>query len=147
MVIRSNASRRNWNALSSGYRNRLERAGISRRDYERGVSVSAARGHAATPERPSRASPERHPEYFSRRQALINSIVADKRSIYGSKENFNAKRSREAIANHPKTGKPRGIKELEKIAKKAAAMANSSYEEDDYYGEGDDYDDDWLYYH
>jgi hypothetical protein len=59
------AKTRNWEGLSGSYRARLERSGISRADYESGASVSAARGHGATPERPSRATknPERYPEY------------------------------------------------------------------------------------
>lgn len=144
MVIRPSSNGRNWNALSSGYRERLERHGIGRRDYERGASVQSARGHATTPERPSQASPERHPEYFSRRQELINSIAADKRTLFGSKESFNAKRSREAVE---KFAKSHSLKELAEKAAKIAAMVDGSYDEEDYYDEGDDYDDDWLYYH
>jgi hypothetical protein len=65
---------RNWEALSAGQRSRYERharrEGISpdeiRRYYESGGSMSAARGHAQTPERPERAQaqPERHREYL-----------------------------------------------------------------------------------
>jgi len=47
--------KRDWDALSPAYRARLVRGGIDRRGYESGRSLSAARGHAATPERPGRA--------------------------------------------------------------------------------------------
>ena len=63
------AKSRNWEALSPAYRSRLERGGISRSAYEAGASVSAARGHAATPERPERAArnPERYAGYVERK--------------------------------------------------------------------------------
>src|SRR5271155_210446 len=44
------ASRKGWQQLSPGYRNRLTKAGITKRQYESGASLSRARGHAATPE-------------------------------------------------------------------------------------------------
>ncbi len=75
MVAKKKASRkpatriRNWDALSANYRRRLGRAGISQRDYEAGVNLSAARGHARTPERPQVAvrNPARYPEYVRKR--------------------------------------------------------------------------------
>lgn len=48
-------ARRDWETLSVAYRSRLERAGVSQRLYESGVSLSGARGHTSTPERPARA--------------------------------------------------------------------------------------------
>jgi hypothetical protein len=36
-----------WNDLDPDYRRRLERQGISRRDYESGVSLAGARGHGS----------------------------------------------------------------------------------------------------
>jgi hypothetical protein len=59
------AKTRNWEGLSGSYRSRLERSGVTRADYESGASVTAARGHAKTPERPERAAKnaERYPEY------------------------------------------------------------------------------------
>lgn len=56
------AQGRNWEALSATYRGRLERGGVTRSAYESGVSLSGARGHAATPERPSRAV--KHPAKY-----------------------------------------------------------------------------------
>jgi hypothetical protein len=43
-------ARRGWDTLSQGYRDRLQRSGISREGYERGESLSRARGHKETPE-------------------------------------------------------------------------------------------------
>lgn len=146
MVIRPSASGRNWNALSDSYRQRLERAGVDRRDYERGASLAGARGHAETPERPSQASPERYVDYFNRREKLINSIQAMKRELYGSKDSFNAKRSREAVDKNPKTGKSRTLKELKRAERKIAEMIDGE-EPEEFYDEPEDFDDDFLFYH
>lgn len=143
-------SGRNWNALSTSYQQRLERAGVSRREYEQGVSVQSARGHANTPERPSAARPERHGEYLERqayRERLIDRIQAGKREYFAGKDNFNDKNSRKAIDRNTETGRKRSVKELERAERKLNAMLDGSYDEEDYLDEGDDYDDDWLYYH
>lgn len=60
---------RNWRDLSPSYRQRLLSNGISKQDYEKGISLSAARGHGKTPERPERASrsPERFQDYLGKR--------------------------------------------------------------------------------
>lgn len=44
-------ARKGWGQLSSAYRERLERGGISRSSYESGASLARARGHGSTPER------------------------------------------------------------------------------------------------
>ncbi len=41
------ARRHDWSDLNREYRRRLERAGISRRDYESGVPLQSARGHGS----------------------------------------------------------------------------------------------------
>jgi hypothetical protein len=63
------ARQRNWESLSPSYRERLSRNGISKAAYEAGSPVTAARGHAKTPERPERAQrdPGRYPEYIQKR--------------------------------------------------------------------------------
>ncbi len=58
------SARRQWAELSTAYRRRLERAGISSSSYESGASLQGARGHAATPERPARA--ERNATVYAR---------------------------------------------------------------------------------
>lgn len=102
MVGRIRSTGRNWNALSEGYRTRLERNGISRQDYERGVSVTAARGHAQTPERPQQAARDetRFSDYLSRRAAIADRVEAFKRERWGDSPNYNPERSRRAILNH-----------------------------------------------
>ncbi|MFF0625677.1 hypothetical protein [Streptomyces sp. NPDC004296] len=57
------ASRREWSALSDGYRARLERKGIDRAAYESGASLKSARGHRETPEHPRDAA--RRPADFT----------------------------------------------------------------------------------
>jgi hypothetical protein len=49
---------------------RYERAGIGREQYESGVSLAKARGHAKTPEHPTDAvrNPERYRDYLGGRQ-------------------------------------------------------------------------------
>jgi hypothetical protein len=63
------ARRGSWESLSPSYRERLSRNGISKAAYESGAPVTAARGHAKTPERPERArkNPQRYPEYIQKR--------------------------------------------------------------------------------
>lgn len=70
---------RNWDALKPSYRRRLIRKGVTREDYESGVTLSAARGHGQTPERPERAyrneqSRERYREYLGRRQRVYDHV-------------------------------------------------------------------------
>jgi hypothetical protein len=58
-----------WDALSSAYRKRLERSGITRERYLSGDPLTGARGHAKTPEHPERAyrKPGKYPEYVQKR--------------------------------------------------------------------------------
>lgn len=65
------AKPRKWQTLSPAYRQRLERGGITRAAYESGAPVTAARGHAKTPERPARAlkNPGKYPEYTTKNAA------------------------------------------------------------------------------
>lgn len=62
------AKRKGWAQLSSAYRSRLGKAGISERSYNQGVSLAGARGHASTPERPSQATknPDKYPKYLEK---------------------------------------------------------------------------------
>lgn len=62
--------RRAWADLSPGYRKRLERGGISERDYIRGRNLSAARGHYATPEhglKSASKNPGKYGDYIRKR--------------------------------------------------------------------------------
>jgi len=84
-------ARKGWSSLTPGYRARLERNGISESDYESGVSISSARGHARTPERPSQArdNPKQFPLYQQERTTLTNSIVAKKQHWFSTAPKWN----------------------------------------------------------
>lgn len=131
-----------WGELSGTYRGRLERGGISQREYESGRSLAAARGHARTPERPERAmtSPGRYKDYLDRRTSLERDVIAKKRELFESSPRFNAKRSARAIHEGPKTGKP---------AKMAAMQRFMDADFDELYDEivADDNEWDFLFYH
>lgn len=64
--------RKGWDDLSESYRKRLERAGINKKAYTNGSSLSDARGHRNTPERPERAfkgtKTSRYGEYRQRQR-------------------------------------------------------------------------------
>ena len=65
------ARARSWVSLSPSYRERLTRNGINRETYESGVSLSAARGHASTPEhglRSAQKNPQKYAAYIAKRQ-------------------------------------------------------------------------------
>lgn len=78
-------AQRNWENLSPAYQHRLERSGITRSDYESGVSLASARGHGATPEHPHAGKgQERYREYHERRNRLERHMVELKRQKFGS---------------------------------------------------------------
>jgi hypothetical protein len=64
------ARRKAWESLTPKYRARLSRGGVTKTSYQRGDSLSKARGHANTPEHPREAArkPERYREYLRKRQ-------------------------------------------------------------------------------
>jgi hypothetical protein len=107
---------RNWNALSPAYRQRLERAGITRQQYESGVSLEKARGHEQTPERPERASDkEKYERYRNQRNALIKDIEDFKIGRFGRTPGWNKQQSLKVIKSDPETGRNRGINDLRAI--------------------------------
>lgn len=88
---------RDWDALSDNYRERLERGGIDREAYDRGDSLSSARGHGFD------------------REGIIDRIQEHKIDMYGGKESFNPERSRKAIDKDTETGEKRSKEDLKKI--------------------------------
>jgi len=66
------SGRKGWQSLSPGYRSRLERKGITKAQYESGVNLSAARGHAKTPEhglKSAFSNPKKYENYLQTRLA------------------------------------------------------------------------------
>lgn len=63
-------SRKGWQQLSPGYRNRLTKAGITKSQYESGASLAKARGHSETPEhglREAVRNPRKYRKYINKR--------------------------------------------------------------------------------
>jgi hypothetical protein len=125
--------RKGWDSLSPSYRGRLERSGITQFGYESGQSIKKARGHSATPERPSQAvkKPGEFTAYTSRRQKLIDSIVKAKEQAWGNRPKWNAASARKnaetvIVAGTPGKRRPRTIAELvaaDRYARGIAAQA------------------------
>jgi len=66
---------KSWDNLSADYRDRLSRKGITKAGYESGSqSVTAARGHANTPEHPKEAlkNKEKYDKYLKKKQSEHN---------------------------------------------------------------------------
>jgi hypothetical protein len=116
------AGRRNWDGLSEGYRKRLKNAGVTRRQYESGVSLSKARGHEKTPERPERANrnPGKYQAYEAKKNRIIKEIQDFKRAKWGHRPRYNEDRSKMAVKKDPGNGKLRGVRELNVISAMAA---------------------------
>lgn len=78
-------ARRNWVDLSDRYQARLLRGGIDQRAYERGESLSAARGHAQTPEHPLSAGevvPQRYERWFNERFNSPIKMLTDQGEVW-----------------------------------------------------------------
>jgi hypothetical protein len=116
---------RNWSGLSDNYRKRLEKAGVTRQEYESGAKLEKARGHGQTPEHPERLkTPEegkedKYKRYREKIKRIIREIQDFKRDKWGPPYQgvgpFNEKRSEMAVRKDPETGKARGVKDLNVI--------------------------------
>jgi hypothetical protein len=96
------AGRKGWDTLSSAYRQRLERAGVSRSEYEAGQSIQKARGHSKTPERPTQnITASQFPQYFNSRSKLIRDVEAKKTRIFGASPRWDYLRSHKAMEKRP----------------------------------------------
>lgn len=93
-------ARKGWDQLKADYRNRLERNGVTRADYERGASLKAGRGHERTPERPSLSNPQKFPEYHRERQRLVNAVNHKKQQIFGSSPKWNPNKAKANIIKY-----------------------------------------------
>jgi hypothetical protein len=118
---------------------------MTRTEYERGASLKAARGHAATPERPSRAyqpqNREKYSGYLERRATLERKVAVKKQEIWGATENFNARRSQQNIHEMPTSGDPAKMANMARFIE----LGEDLFDEPDF-----DWDDDqweFLYYH
>lgn len=96
-----------WDNLSSAYRARLSRAGITKRDYESNspelrARRRAARGHATTPERPERAqrNPAKYATYLATRDQLQQQVIARKARLFGDRIRYNSGRSKTNVSKY-----------------------------------------------
>jgi len=109
-------ARKGWSQLSDDYRDRLERKGITREQYNSGESLERARGHEKTPEHPERAesNPEKYRDYLEKANGIVNDIQRLKRDIFQAGGGFNNSRSRAAIRKTV-DGRVRTIADLRRI--------------------------------
>ena len=94
-------ARKGWDALSPAYRARIEKAGLTRADYEAGTSLTRARGHANTPERPSSYDPAKYQKYNQERKRLIGLVEQRKQQVFGDRVRWDKGRSDRAIREKP----------------------------------------------
>ena len=72
--------RKGWDALSPGYRARLEKSGITKTYYDRGLSLQSARGHRQTPEhgiKQARKQPTRYRKYLRKHEPTGGRVSAE----------------------------------------------------------------------
>lgn len=138
--------RRVWSALSTSYRARLQRKGVTQAQYESGVSLKAARGHAQTPESPAEYA--RHPDRFKRyrenRKGLVQRIQEKKDLLFGDRHKYDEKRSRRYVKEGDKENEI-----LPPTMKQLRFLDSLTLEEFDDWQYEHREDDDWgfLWYH
>jgi hypothetical protein len=95
------SKRKGWSELSEAYRKRLERGGVNKSAYERGDSITKARGHSSTPERPADAytirGRARFKSYLERVGGLRKKIIDRKVRMFSDRFKWNEERAREYI--------------------------------------------------
>jgi len=93
------ARRRVWGSLSSDYRTRLLRKGITQEAYESGASLKAARGHADTPEHPEDAArqPSKYQKYRQNAIRLQQQVYERKQRLWDTRFKYNDARARENV--------------------------------------------------
>lgn len=95
-------ARKGWTALKADTRERYERNGISRSDYERGESLKKARGHEYTPERPTQKNISRdYPSYYRERRQLIQAAANQRYGAWQNEPKFNLKDAAKHLENRP----------------------------------------------
>lgn len=143
--------KRDWSALSSNYQSRLLGKGITKQAYESGVSLSAARGHAHTPEHPEDAikNPSKYAKYRANLKKLQQQVIARKDAVWGNRIKYNTRRAKENVLRPvpPNFGKP-GARSLKKMLA-ASDQEWESYVVQAAHETGEAIEDDWgaLLYH
>lgn len=95
------SKRSRWEDLSAGYRERLERHGITPEAHARGETIKSARGHEHTPEKPQYANRQEYPRYTAERDRLIRDFIQRKEELFGESRRFSRQRSEDNVRNNP----------------------------------------------
>jgi hypothetical protein len=140
------AKRRDWNALSNAYRSRLTRNGITKAAYESGADLSAARGHANTPEHPEDAihNQSKYQKYRANLKRLQNEAWEKKKRIFEGNHKWHEGRARAWIYGGPQNPKMPGARMLRAFINMPDEDVYEKASEAGYH-----LDDDWqfLFYH
>jgi len=94
-------ARKGWNSLSPAYRARIEKAGLTQKDYEAGTPLSRARGHAQTPEHPRSYDPQKYQKYNAERTRLTGKVEQRKAELFGNRPRWDKEKSDRAIREKP----------------------------------------------
>lgn len=136
-------ARRAWESLSSDYRARLVRNGITKGQYESGANLKAARGHRTTPEHPRDVvkHPERYREYVQRAASLQRQVYERKLRIFGDRIKYNDEHSRRYVFTGDQDIPVPGTTQL----RRALEMTDDEFEEAVGFYEDSDWS--FLWYH
>jgi len=94
-------ARKGWDSLTPAYRKRIEKAGLTQADYEAGTSLTRARGHANTPERPRSYDPAKYQKYNATRKQLTQQVEQRKQEVFGNAARWSRGRSDRIIREKP----------------------------------------------
>lgn len=145
------AQRRDWNALSSAYRSRLLRSGITKEAYEGGASLTSARGHKYTPEHPKDVieNAAKYSRYHRDVTRLQQKVWEKKERLFSDIFKWNEGRSREWVQGM-KPGKMPGVRIMKQfIAMSDEDIFQKASDAGDDFSHGHGLEDDWyfLFYH
>lgn len=111
------SKRKGWDELSDDYRKRLQRKGITKGQYESGVSIKGARGHSNTPERPADAyTPQgrkQYKDYLERAKTLREIVFGRKVEMFANRFKWDEERARKYVLEGGTEVPKPGVKELE----------------------------------
>lgn len=145
------AKARVWNSLSSAYRARLLRSGITQETYEAGASLKKARGHSQTPEHPSEAikQPSKYQRYRLKAKSLQQQVFERKQRLWDSRFKYHDVRSRRYVFTGEADVKVPGVRKMIEILAKSDDEWEQLVYEQALSDNAGGLDDDWrfLFYH
>lgn len=93
--------RKGWDALKASTRSRYEKNGITKSDYDAGISLKKARGHEKTPEHPNQFKAKDFPDYARERSRLERELAQKKKDLWGDSPRYNPKNAEKYIRERP----------------------------------------------